>query len=178
MAETPLPSKLVQTSYGFNWKPYQAKAWTRVQRLFSMDGRSVLRIDSGDPDHRSTIDVYVSKGGRSIRVFRDNDELLPRRTASSMAETSLPSREEMAWSAEFGWPRDERQRSVLQSFTNKELMTAEEWRATIDTRAAYKVYEGIASRPELTYSGFLRVFDSAFGDTDEPRVTAGDIDGC
>ena len=34
-------------------------------------------------------------------------------------------------------------------------------REAIDTRAAYKVYEDIAGRPELTYSGFLLVFNSA-----------------
>ena len=38
-------------------------------------------------------------------------------------------------------------------------------REAIDTRAAYKVYEDIAGRPELTYSGFLRVFAAAIGNT-------------
>ncbi len=63
------------TGYGFNWRPVKAKVWTRVNRMFSSRGTSVLRIDSGDPGAASTIDVYVSPAGRSIRVFRGNKEL-------------------------------------------------------------------------------------------------------
>ena len=62
--------------FGFNWRPKDATAWTRVHRMWSHRGRAVLRIDSGDPDAASTLDIYVSKGGRSIRVFRGGKELV------------------------------------------------------------------------------------------------------
>ena len=68
-------ARLVTTPFGQYWKPEGAKVWTRVHRLFSSRGSAVLRIDSGSPDNASTIDIYVSKGGRSIRVFRGNKEL-------------------------------------------------------------------------------------------------------
>ncbi|KKK77927.1 hypothetical protein LCGC14_2848670 [marine sediment metagenome] len=61
--------------FGFNWRPKDATAWTRVHRMWSHRGQAVLRIDSGNQSAASTIDIYVSKGGRSIRVFRGNKEL-------------------------------------------------------------------------------------------------------
>ncbi len=86
MAERVLPSSgraasmittnLSTNEYGFNWRPKNATAWTRVHRLWSHQGRAVLRIDSGDPDAASTLDIYVSRGGRSIRVFRGGKELV------------------------------------------------------------------------------------------------------
>ena len=69
-------AELAKGLYGFSWRPVGAKAWTRVHRMWSHQGRAVLRIDSGDPDAASTLDIYVSKGGRSIRVFRGGKELV------------------------------------------------------------------------------------------------------
>ncbi len=86
MADRVLPSSgraasmtttnLSTNEYGFNWRPKGAKSWTRVHRMWTHQGRAVLRIDSGDPDAASTIDIYVSSGGRSIRVFRGGKELV------------------------------------------------------------------------------------------------------
>jgi len=69
-------AELASTGYGFAWRPKGSTAWTRVHRMWSHQGRAVLRVDSGDPAAASTIDIYVSKGGRSIRVFRGGKELL------------------------------------------------------------------------------------------------------
>ena len=66
---------LANHPFGFNWRPAKAKAWTRVNRMWSYRGQAVLRIDSGDPEAKSTIDVYISPAGRSIRVFRHGKEL-------------------------------------------------------------------------------------------------------
>ena len=68
--------RLVTTAAGFNWQAHGASVWVRVSRLWTYRGQAVLRIDSGDPDQESTIDIYVSKAGRSIRVFRGGRELL------------------------------------------------------------------------------------------------------
>ena len=62
--------------FGFNWRPKGSTVWTRVHRLWSNRGMAVLRIDSGDPEAASTLDIYVSPGGRSIRVFRHGKELV------------------------------------------------------------------------------------------------------
>ena len=76
MAERVLPSRVATSNYGFNWKPEGASVWTRVLRMWSHRGQAVLRIDSGNQSAASTLDIYVSKGGRSIRVFRGGKELV------------------------------------------------------------------------------------------------------
>lgn len=48
-----------QTEYGFDWNA------ARVERLADLDGRVVIRISAG----KQNVEVYVSKEGRSIRVF-------------------------------------------------------------------------------------------------------------
>jgi hypothetical protein len=53
------------TDYGFTFGPAE------VIRIASINGTRVLAIKAG----RHTVDVYVSKTGRSVRVWRDGKEL-------------------------------------------------------------------------------------------------------
>ncbi len=49
-----------------------------------------------------------------------------------MADRVLPSREETAWAAEYGWPEDERWQAILQAYVSGRLVDRE----TIDYEAA------------------------------------------
>ena len=79
-----------------------------------------------------------------------------------MANRVLPSREEAQaeWEREGPWAADTMEWAALRGIASGQLVDRE----AIDTRAAYKVYEVITGRPELTYSGFLRVWDAALPD--------------
>ena len=52
------------TDYGFKWGPLE------VMRLFEHRGRRVLRVST---DHHK-VEIYVSPGGRSVRVYIDGRE--------------------------------------------------------------------------------------------------------
>ena len=42
-----------------------------------------------------------------------------------MANRVLPSREETAWAAEYGWPKDERWQTILQAYVTGQLVDRE-----------------------------------------------------
>ena len=54
------------TSYGFDWGPVSV---TRVAHFEPRKGRECYVLDVND------VHIYVSKTGRSVRVFRDGKEL-------------------------------------------------------------------------------------------------------
>lgn len=63
-----------QTAYGMAWRARDASAVVQVQRTASIDGRAILHIwTTGAHDGGGLtslgIEIYVSKAGRSIRVF-------------------------------------------------------------------------------------------------------------
>lgn len=53
--------RLTEGAYGFAWGPVQ------VQRIAEVEGTVVLRVVTS-VGHR--LEIYVSPGGRSLRVFR------------------------------------------------------------------------------------------------------------
>ena len=74
-----IDERVVNTSHGFNWGwPSRAgkRKWLRVIRMASFPTGRVLGIDTGDPDKGPRLQVWVSDGCRSIRVWRDGVELV------------------------------------------------------------------------------------------------------
>lgn len=57
---------LTNGPYGFAWGPVE------VRRTMSHKGCVVLTVETGTGQ---SIDVYVSRTGRSLRVFKDHKEL-------------------------------------------------------------------------------------------------------
>ena len=61
------------TQYGMAWRPPDSETTTQVQRTASIDGRAVLTIWAQNPgttiDSHPGIEVYVSAGGRRIRIW-------------------------------------------------------------------------------------------------------------
>jgi hypothetical protein len=64
MSDSILP--LTNGPYGFAWGPVE------VRRRMSHNGRVVLTVET---DTGQSIDVYVSRTGRSLRVFKNHKEL-------------------------------------------------------------------------------------------------------
>lgn len=58
--------RLTQELHGFTWGP------CNVTRTMEIDGRVVLTITT---DTGQSLDVYVSRTGRSVRVFKNGQEL-------------------------------------------------------------------------------------------------------
>lgn len=58
--------QLEDTDHGFIWGPME------VTRTAAIDGRVVLRIETAAGQE---VTVYVSRTGRSLRVFKDGTEL-------------------------------------------------------------------------------------------------------
>jgi hypothetical protein len=56
----------VATTFGFNWGPVKV---TRIAHFEPRRGRESYILDVNG------LDIYVSKTGRSVRVFRDGKEL-------------------------------------------------------------------------------------------------------
>lgn len=73
---------VTRSRYGFAWgwlSRSGKRVWLRVTRMVRVDGRgAVLGIDTGDPDRSPRLEVYVSDGGRKMRVWLDDIELVPR----------------------------------------------------------------------------------------------------
>lgn len=68
------------TATGFRWGSLQ------VERVMAFDGSHVLRIaPAGRPDSSQTIDVYVSRTGRSIRTFKGSSEMKPAKPSKEEA---------------------------------------------------------------------------------------------
>lgn len=59
------------TDYGFRWLPKEATAEITVERIANFRGTAVLGIRT---DH-DEVQVTISPGGRSIRVWRGSEEL-------------------------------------------------------------------------------------------------------
>lgn len=61
------------TDYGMAWRPEGTETISNVQRTAAIDGRAILRVwaqnPSITPDSHPGIEVYVSQGGRRIRVW-------------------------------------------------------------------------------------------------------------
>ena len=72
--------RLVETSYGFNWgwlSRSGKRVWFRVTRIAHIDGQgAVIGIDAGDPEKGPRLQVSLSDGGRKIRVWLNDVELV------------------------------------------------------------------------------------------------------
>lgn len=63
-------SELAETRYGFRWGPL------KVRRTMSFRGTHVVVIEpASESNRKNAVEVYVSKTGRSVRVFRGGKEL-------------------------------------------------------------------------------------------------------
>lgn len=63
---TPQRPVLNHTWYGFEWLPEHSTAEILVERTATIKGSAIMRVSTGHDE----IEIYVSKGGRSIRVWR------------------------------------------------------------------------------------------------------------
>ena len=72
--------RVVDTGYGFDWgwlSRSGKRVWFRVTRLTHIDGRgAVIGIDAGDPGKGPRLQVSLSDGGRKVRVWLDDVELV------------------------------------------------------------------------------------------------------
>ena len=60
------------TDYGMAWVPEEAESVIVVERMATLNGRAVLQIVSyteGDDTPKATVQVTVSKKGRTIRTY-------------------------------------------------------------------------------------------------------------
>ena len=79
------------------------------------------------------------------------------------SSTPLPSREgNWAWAMTEVHPAA---RSVLEAFVAKDLMTAEEWRATLDYGAGRREWDEARRIGASLPDALVRVIDAALGDT-------------
>lgn len=72
----------VETEYGFRW------GVAEVLRYASMPDGSICIGVEANGKHR--LDIYVSKTGRSVRVFERGYGELTRKSAASPVDASLP----------------------------------------------------------------------------------------
>lgn len=68
------------TTHGMNWDWLSSKGerqGLQIQRMVTVKGRGVVLGISpyGDPDKVPRIQVFLSEGGRSLRVWKDGVEL-------------------------------------------------------------------------------------------------------
>jgi hypothetical protein len=64
---------MTKTDYGFSWGPVEVEraAHFAGNRKAKKPGHYVLSVKT----ETQSIDIYVSEGGRSIRVFKEGKEL-------------------------------------------------------------------------------------------------------
>jgi len=59
------------TQYGFNWGPLKVLRAARFEGRAKHPGARVVTVET----RFESVNVYVSDGGRSVRVFKDGKEL-------------------------------------------------------------------------------------------------------